>query len=113
MMQHYDAIKAAGIDEIYCLAVNDAFTMRQWGLKLGLSEEKTDDSNPVNPGNFSKCKLLPDAMCVFTRGMGMSCTWDELGERSWRYGSVPPSIGSRALASALSLCTNAVSCIPS
>ena len=30
--RNYDAIKAAGIDEIYCLSVNDAFVMRQWGL---------------------------------------------------------------------------------
>ncbi len=27
--KHYEAIRAEGIDEIYCLAVNDAFTMRQ------------------------------------------------------------------------------------
>jgi thioredoxin-dependent peroxiredoxin len=31
--KHYDEIKQCGIDEIYCLSVNDAFVMRQWGLK--------------------------------------------------------------------------------
>eukprot|EP00960_Hanusia_phi_P028860 747626-Hanusia_phi.AAC.1 len=89
--KHYDAIKAAGVDEIYCLSVNDAFVMRQWGLKQGCEEETKDASNPLNPGNFKKVKLLPDGACLFTRGMGMSCTWDSergFGERSWRYSMV-------------------------
>ena len=41
------------------LSVNDAFVMRQWGLKQGCEEEKSDASNPLNPGNFTKTKLLP------------------------------------------------------
>jgi peroxiredoxin len=87
----YEEIKACGVDEIYCLSVNDAFVMRQWGLHQKLPEEKTDKSNPLNPGNFQKVKLLPDGACLFTRGMGMSCTWDTergFGERSWRYSAV-------------------------
>jgi thioredoxin-dependent peroxiredoxin len=84
----YDAIRQLGVDEVYCLSVNDAFVMRQWGLHQGLSEEFTDASNPLNPGNFQKVKLLPDGACLFTRGMGMSCTWDVMGERSWRYSAV-------------------------
>jgi len=89
--KNYEAIKAMGIDEIYCLSVNDAFVMRQWGLHQGLPEEKTSNSNPLNPGNFQKVKLLPDGACLFTRGMGMSSTWDTergFGERSWRYSVV-------------------------
>ena len=82
----YDEIKALGIDEVYCLSVNDAFVMRQWGLAQGLLEDKT-------PGSlgFKKVKLLPDGACGFTRGMGMSCIWDSergFGERSWRYSMV-------------------------
>jgi thioredoxin-dependent peroxiredoxin len=84
----YDTIRQLGVDEVYCLSVNDAFVMRQWGLHQGLSEELTDASNPLNPGNFQKVKLLPDGACLFTRGMGMSCTWDGFGERSWRYSVV-------------------------
>ena len=89
--KHYKEIKALGVDEIYCLSVNDAFVMRQWGLHQKLTEEMTDASNPLNPGNFKNVKLLPDGACLFTRGMGMSCTWDSergFGERSWRYSAV-------------------------
>ena len=31
----YDVILGLGIDDVYCLSVNDAFVMRQWGLHLG------------------------------------------------------------------------------
>jgi len=82
----YDEMKGLGVDEIYCLSVNDAFVMRQWGLHQGLVEDRT-------PGSlgFDKVKLLPDGACSFTRGMGMSCVWDTergFGERSWRYSAV-------------------------
>jgi thioredoxin-dependent peroxiredoxin len=86
--KHYEEMKHLGIDEIYCLSVNDAFVMRQWGLHQGLHEEKESHENPLNPGNFTKVKLLPDGACLFTRAMGMSCTWEKergFGERSWRY----------------------------
>eukprot|EP00307_Rebecca_sp_RCC1486_P009624 CAMPEP_0119406080 /NCGR_PEP_ID=MMETSP1335-20130426/547_1 /TAXON_ID=259385 /ORGANISM="Chrysoculter rhomboideus, Strain RCC1486" /LENGTH=191 /DNA_ID=CAMNT_0007430139 /DNA_START=38 /DNA_END=613 /DNA_ORIENTATION=- len=82
----YEEMKALGIDEIYCLSVNDAFVMRQWGLKQGLEEDKTPGAN-----GFMKVKLIPDGACLFTRGMGMSCTWEKergFGERSWRYSAV-------------------------
>lgn len=82
----YEEILSHGIDEIYCLSVNDAFVMRQWGLSLGLEEDKTPFSN-----GFKKVKLLPDGACEFTRLMNMSCTWTSergFGERSWRYSMV-------------------------
>jgi len=87
----YDEMKALGVDDVYCISVNDAFVMRQWGLHQGLAEEKEDGTNPLNPGNFQKVKLIPDGACLFTRGMGMSCTWTTergFGERSWRYAAV-------------------------
>ena len=31
----YEEILSLGIDEVYCLSVNDAFVMRQWGLHQG------------------------------------------------------------------------------
>jgi len=75
-----------GIDEVYCLSVNDAFVMRKWALDQGLEEDKTIGAN-----GFKKVKVLPDGACAFTRGMDMSCTWDTergFGERSWRYSMV-------------------------
>lgn len=67
----YDEFKAAGVDEIYCLSVNDAFVMYQWGLKQGAKN----------------VKLLPDGNAEFTKGMGMLVDKSNLGfgQRSWRY----------------------------
>ncbi|KAJ1623964.1 thioredoxin-like protein [Pavlovales sp. CCMP2436] len=82
----YEQMKALGIDDVYCLSVNDAFVMRQWGLKQGMAEDMTFGAN-----GFTKVKLLPDGACLFTRGMGMSTLWEKergFGERSWRYSCV-------------------------
>ncbi len=70
----YDAICATGVDEVYCLSVNDAFVMFQWGKMLGLRQ----------------VKLLPDGSGHFTRRMGMLINKDHLGfgHRSWRYAMV-------------------------
>lgn len=79
-------MKALGVDDVYCLSVNDAFVMRQWGIHQGLEKEDVDASSPLNPGNFKKVKMLPDGACQFTRGMGASCTWEkERGERTSVY----------------------------
>lgn len=67
----YEDFKSAGVDEVYCLSVNDAFVMKQWADKLGIS----------------KVKMLPDGNADFTRGMGMLVKKQNLGfgDRSWRY----------------------------
>ncbi|RYH23923.1 hypothetical protein EON65_17350 [archaeon] len=60
-------------------------------MHQGLEEEKEDSSNPLNPGNFKKVKLIPDGASLFTRGMGLNCVWESergFGERSWRYSAV-------------------------
>ena len=68
---HYDDLRAAGVDEVYCLSVNDAFTMYQWGIHQGVEN----------------VKLLPDGNGDFTRLMGMLVRKDNLGfgARTWRY----------------------------
>ena len=72
--QKYQELKDLGVDEVYCLSVNDAFSMFQWGKNLGVE----------------KVKLLPDGNGDFTRGMGMVVKKENLGfgDRSWRYAMV-------------------------
>ena len=84
-------MKKLGIDDVYCLSVNDAFVMRQWGISQNLPKEDADIKSPLNPGNFKTVKVLPDGAAVFTRGMGMNVVWEKergFGERSWRYSMV-------------------------
>ncbi len=67
----YEEFKAAGVDDIICLSVNDAFTMFKWGKDLGAD----------------KVFLLPDGNAEFTDKMGMLVKKENLGfgSRSWRY----------------------------
>ena len=51
----YPEFKKLGIDEVYCLAVNDAFVMNAWGRHNKLQH----------------IKLIPDGNGEFTRKMGM------------------------------------------
>ncbi len=65
------AFRAAGVDEIACISVNDAFVMNEW----------QKDQNAPN------ITFLPDGNADFTRAMGMLADKSDLGfgERSWRY----------------------------
>ena len=69
--EKYDEFKAAGIDEVYCLSVNDAFVMNAW-----LKDEKIEKVKPIGDGEG-----------VFTQGMGMLVNKPKqgFGMRSWRY----------------------------
>jgi len=70
----FDRFKELGIDDIYCISVNDAFVMNAWGKSQGVKN----------------VKLIPDGSCDFTRGMNMLVAKDNLGFglRSWRYAAV-------------------------
>jgi peroxiredoxin len=67
----YEELKSLGIDEVYCVSVNDAFTMFQWSKNLGVHN----------------VKMLPDGNGEFTELMGMLVKKENLGfgKRSWRY----------------------------
>ncbi|MEL6853722.1 MAG: peroxiredoxin [Cyanobacteria bacterium J06607_13] len=70
----FDEFKAQGVDEIYCISVNDAFVMFQWGKQQGVQN----------------VKLLPDGNGEFTRKMGMLVEKTNVGfgMRSWRYSAL-------------------------
>lgn len=64
-----DLIKAKGIDQIVCLAVNDAFVMGAWGKdqKVGSKVRMLGDGSAA----FSKAIGLD--LDLTERGMGMRC----------------------------------------
>ena len=72
--ENYAEFEALGIDEIYCVSVNDAFVMNAW----------------AKDQNIDKVKLIPDGNAYFTRSMGYLVRKSNLGfgERSWRYAAV-------------------------
>ncbi len=69
-----DEFRKLGIDEIYCMSVNDSFVMNAWARSQGLKN----------------VKVIPDGSGIFTRMMGMLVDKDNLGfgYRSWRYAAV-------------------------
>jgi peroxiredoxin len=71
----YDEFKQKhSIDEIYCLSVNDAFTMNAWAKAQGIKN----------------VKVIPDGNLEFTQKMRMSVDKSNLGfgDRSWRYAMI-------------------------
>ena len=65
-------LKAAGVDEIWCVAVNDPFVMGAWGR-----DQKTTD----------KVRMMADGSADFTKAAGLTLdlTTRGLGIRSQRY----------------------------
>lgn len=69
---HFDKLKAKGVDEIWCIAVNDAFVMGAWGkdLKAG-----------------GKIRMMADGSAEYTRKLGLDGDFSGfgMGIRSQRY----------------------------
>jgi len=59
-----DALKSKGVDEVACLAVNDAFVMGAWGDAQGAS---------------GKVTMLADGSGEFTKALGMELDLSGLG----------------------------------
>ena len=71
-IEQAEALKAAGVDEIWCVSVNDAFVMGAWGR-----EQKT----------FGKVRMMADGSADFTKATGLTfdLTARSMGIRSQRY----------------------------
>jgi len=71
-LRHFEDIKQAGVDEIWCVSVNDAFVMGAWA-----KEQKTD----------GKVRMLADGSAEFAKATGMTLDLSArgMGLRSDRY----------------------------
>ena len=68
-VNNFDAFKAKGVDEIWCMAVNDAFVMGAWGR-----EEKADGKvRMMADGSADYTKKLGLELDLTARGMGIRC----------------------------------------
>ncbi len=71
-VQQAEALRAAGVDEVWCLSVNDAFVMGAWGR-----DQKT----------AGKVRMMADGSADFTKASGLvlDLTARGMGVRSQRY----------------------------
>lgn len=70
----YESFKERGIDEVFCLSVNDTFVMNAWFKDV----------------NVTCVKAIPDGNAEFTSALGLDVAKLDLGfgTRSWRYAMV-------------------------
>jgi peroxiredoxin len=71
-VQNHEALKAAGVDEVWCVSVNDAFVMGAWAR-----DQKTG----------TKVRMLADGSADFAKATGLTLdlTGKGMGVRSARY----------------------------
>ncbi len=71
-VEQADALRAAGVDEIWCVSVNDAFVMGAWGR-----DQKT----------AGKVRMMADGSADFTKAVGLTLDLGSagMGLRSQRY----------------------------
>lgn len=66
---HFDKFKAKGVDEIWCMAVNDGFVMAAWGR-----EQKAGGKvRMMADGSADYTKKLGLELDLTARGMGLRC----------------------------------------
>ena len=74
-LTQYDALRAAGVDEIWCISVNDAFVMGAWGREQH---------------SGGKVRMLADGSGEFTKAVGLTFDLSArgMGVRSQRYSAL-------------------------
>ncbi len=71
-VQHAEALKAKGVDEIWCVSVNDAFVMGAWGR-----DQKATGT----------VRMMADGNAAFSKALGLDADFSKfgMGTRSQRY----------------------------
>jgi glutaredoxin/glutathione-dependent peroxiredoxin len=71
-VEHFAALQAKGVDEVWCISVNDAFVMGAWGREQKVA---------------GKVRMMGDGSADFTRkvGLELDLTARGMGVRSDRY----------------------------
>jgi peroxiredoxin len=71
-VEHAAALKGKGVDEIWCISVNDAFVMGAWGR-----EQKATGT----------VRMMADGNAAFTKALGLDADFSQhgMGTRSQRY----------------------------
>lgn len=74
-VEHYDQFKAKGVDEIWCMAVNDAYVMAAWGR-----DQKAT----------GKVRMMADGSAVYARSLGLDrdLTAGGMGVRCFRFAMI-------------------------
>lgn len=74
-VEQYDALKAKGVDEVWCMAVNDAYVMASWGR-----EQKAG----------GKVRMLADGSADYAKKLGLDrdLTANGMGTRCYRFGMI-------------------------
>jgi peroxiredoxin len=65
-----DALRKKGVDEVWCVAVNDGFVMAAWGRELGA---------------IGKLRMLGDGSAELTRKLGLDTEIPGMGVRCRRF----------------------------
>ena len=68
-MQAIDKFKAKGIDEVWCVAVNDAMTLSAWGREC----KAQGKVRMMGDGSAQLTKAMGVELDLTARGMGVRC----------------------------------------
>jgi peroxiredoxin len=72
-LQHFDDLKAHGVDEVWCVATNDAFVMAHWGR-----EQQA----------LGKIRFLADATAEWSKALGLEQGGPGMGTRTRRFSAL-------------------------
>ena len=74
-IEHYDALKAKGVDEVWCVSVNDHFVMAAWGREQQAA---------------GKVRMMADGSAEYVRKLGLDrdLTANGMGIRSQRFAMI-------------------------